>query len=87
MGVGKVERGVTGVSGGLWDRGGGLSQPTCSGAAAGMGPNPFAQGKQGHKPLAVSAPSQGRFYQSQFVINDALKAASLWPGEINWPEM
>lgn len=80
-GVGR--QGLVGTAG----PGRGLSQPTCAGFAAGTGPNPFAQGKQGHKPLAASAPSQGRVYQTQFVINDALKAASLWPGEINWLEM
>lgn len=59
-------------------------------------PRPYL-GKQGQRPLLAhatcppypSTASQHRFLLSQgrFAINDILKTASLWPGEINWPEM
>lgn len=49
---------------------------------------PLSQGKQSQESLAsIVLLPQGRFEQSPFVINVVLKAVSLWPGEINWPEM
>lgn len=51
------------------------------------GSEPLCSGETRSQTSCSQCPSQGRVYQTQFVINDALKAASLWPGEINWPEM